>query len=108
MKKTDDLQMTSGMIAMSNMRHGFWRVTLFTCALMVGCAKVKSAITEYIVDTKDPSGVILRGPDAKYDHPISWCGDHVCYAYEEKDITNIKKYIATLEVKLKDCQKKQH
>lgn len=54
--------------------------------------------------TIDVDAQMLRGPEKKHDKPISVCKERLCYSYFDEDVRSIKKYIVSLEERLKDCQ----
>lgn len=58
---------------------------------------------EYIIDVP---GQKLKAYDPKFDKPLDWCKDNICYAYEDLEIRKIKKYIVELENRVKKCEKK--
>ncbi len=70
--------------------------------VMVACGSAPFSVTEYILDVKDQA---LRASKPKYDKPISFCDEHICYVYENEDIKKIKKYVIEIETRLKSCEK---
>lgn len=72
------------------------------CLLVVACGSAKAH--EYIIDV--PASM-LRGPAAKDDLPLSFCTKEICYAFKDQEVKEIKKYIAQLELRLKQCKGKE-
>ncbi len=71
---------------------------LITGLLLFACGSSPS-VTERRIDS---AALILRGVKPELDLPISEANGQYCYS--DDDTLEIKKYIITLEQRLKECQ----
>ena len=81
------------------------RVALFSVLFaIVSCGSAPS-VKEYILIPPETGGRLLADEPSD-DLPLQKCGPLECYVYFENDVEKIKKYIVTLEERLKACETK--
>lgn len=70
-----------------------------TVGLLLFACGSSPSVTERRIDS---AALILRGTKPELDLPINQANGHYCYS--DDDTVEIKKYIITLEQRLKECQ----
>lgn len=79
-------------------KYGF--ILFFVCVASCGSSP---SIIERLIDVDEDAKGMLIAPKKEDDLPLSYCAKSKCYVYNEEDVKKIKKYIATLEARLRRC-----